>query len=250
MRPLCNRELVDTSNIRPQNGRPFPLRDYRFCLIAAVYFECIRRRFYSDINDAAINALQRSAPKLSAAKVLSLPQFFIVFFALVSFGVAFVKWPIPSLIFLNSLVTFYFIFAIFFRFYLMLVGAKRIPQTELPGNENDQNLPIITILLPLYNDAESLPSLTAAIEALDYPDEKKDVKLLLEEDDHKTQLEAERLGLNKHYDVLLIPDGGPKNKTKGLQFWHAFSARRIYRNLRCRRSTGKGSAAQSCSGLA
>ena len=51
----------------------------------------------------------------------------------------------------------------------------------------DHELPIYTIICPLYREAGVVDNLVAAIRALDYPPEKLDVKLVLEADDHETR---------------------------------------------------------------
>ncbi len=49
----------------------------------------------------------------------------------------------------------------------------------------DYELPIYTIICPLYREARVVGNLVAAIRALDYPPEKLDVKLVLEADDQR-----------------------------------------------------------------
>ena len=49
---------------------------------------------------------------------------------------------------------------------------------------------------------------------LDYPHEKLDVKLLLEEDDLETINAVKALDLDPMYDVIIVPDGKPKTKPR------------------------------------
>jgi cellulose synthase/poly-beta-1,6-N-acetylglucosamine synthase-like glycosyltransferase len=80
----------------------------------------------------------------------------------------------------------------------------------------------VTVLLPVHDEAEGLPMLAVAMQALDYPREKLDIKLLLEASDQATIAEARRLGLEDIFDCLVVPDCAPKTKPKachwGLQF--------------------------------
>ncbi len=52
---------------------------------------------------------------------------------------------------------------------------------------SDFDLPVYTVLVPLYREAEMLPQLIDGINRLDYPRRRLDVKLLLEEDDDDTR---------------------------------------------------------------
>jgi cellulose synthase/poly-beta-1,6-N-acetylglucosamine synthase-like glycosyltransferase len=48
------------------------------------------------------------------------------------------------------------------------------------------SLPVYTVLIPAFREPESIGQLLAAIDALEYPVDRLDVKLLLEGDDHET----------------------------------------------------------------
>lgn len=78
----------------------------------------------------------------------------------------------------------------------------------------DQDLPVYTILLPVYREAAILRQLVRGIEALDYPTSKLDVKLLLEEDDTETRAAAAAMDLPPWFDVVVVPDGHPKGKPR------------------------------------
>ena len=58
----------------------------------------------------------------------------------------------------------------------------------------DADLPIYTLLIALYDEAEAAGQLAAAIRSLDYPLDKLDVKLLIEAGDEVTEaaLRAQR----------------------------------------------------------
>lgn len=101
--------------------------------------------------------------------------------------------------------------------WLLLLAAKPLPGTpvaELPADP--YILPMVTILLPLYHEAKVLPQLVAAIEALDWPKGRLDVKLLLEEDDTDTLERARQMRLPGHWEVFILPDIGPRTKPKAL----------------------------------
>lgn len=97
----------------------------------------------------------------------------------------------------------------------MFTHLKGFPDTEfLP----DADLPVYTILVPLYMEAEVLPGLVEHLKRLDYPAEKLDVKLLLEESDPATIAAADALELPPSFKVVRVPEGYPKTKPKACNY--------------------------------
>lgn len=86
----------------------------------------------------------------------------------------------------------------------------------LPTDLEDKDLPVYSILVPLYREAIMIPRLVAALRALDYPPEKLDIKLILEADDRETQAAVEALGLPPGFEVIIAPESGPRTKPKAL----------------------------------
>ena len=81
----------------------------------------------------------------------------------------------------------------------------------------------MTVLLPLFDEADCLPQLATAMAALDYPKDKLDIKLVLEERDAATRAEAARLGLADKFDVIVVPASAPQTKPKACNFALAFA---------------------------
>ena len=174
--------------------------------------------FGGDIDLAAIDGLASTRPGESANRLLSKQQIALFAGILSVFAAAAWRWPLAVFTGFNIFVTLYFISAIFFRVWLLLIGRK-IPVDEPPQKRiADVQLPVITILLPLYRDAAALPALAQAIDRLDYPAHKKDVKLLLEEDDPETVAEVRKLGLDRRYEIVTIPPLGPRTKPKACNY--------------------------------
>ena len=219
---LINEALVTRAQAGEANGKPFPLHLNRF-VRAGRFQRLLFSRFVDDLRDAATFGLNRTHPRDSARRLLSTGQQFAAALMLAGLAAVFLQWPIAALIGLNVFATAYFICVIGFRLYLLFLSRASSTQAQAraggpTADRPDQDLPTITILLPLYNDAALLPALSHAVDRLDYPAEKKDVKLLLEEDDAATIREAERLGLDKRYDMLRIPAGAPRTKPKACNY--------------------------------
>ena len=79
---------------------------------------------------------------------------------------------------------------------------------------NDADLPVYTILVPLYREAEVVTKIVRHIADLDYPSDKLDVKMLLEPDDPETLAAIEMTGLPEFCEVIVCPQSLPKTKPK------------------------------------
>ena len=84
------------------------------------------------------------------------------------------------------------------------------------------DLPTYTILVPAYNEPEVVGDLIAAMRAIEYPADKMQVLLLLEEDDAVTIEAALAAGVDEVVSILKVPAADPRTKPKacnyGLQF--------------------------------
>jgi cellulose synthase/poly-beta-1,6-N-acetylglucosamine synthase-like glycosyltransferase len=76
------------------------------------------------------------------------------------------------------------------------------------------DLPMYSILVPLYHEAAMLQQVVDGIALLDYPADRLDVKILLEEDDWETRSAALALALPAHFELLTVPEAGPKGKPR------------------------------------
>ena len=80
---------------------------------------------------------------------------------------------------------------------------------------SDYDLPVYTVLVPLYREAEMIPQLIDGINQLDYPRRKLDVKILLEEeDDGDTRKALLDHGVPSWFEVIIVPDDGPQGKPR------------------------------------
>ncbi len=81
-----------------------------------------------------------------------------------------------------------------------------------------QNLPMVTIFLPVHNEGPTLKTLVDALQRIDYPPEKLDLKFLVEEDDQATQSVLHTLDLPPHFEIILIPVSHPRTKPKAMNY--------------------------------
>ncbi|WDI30022.1 glycosyltransferase family 2 protein [Hyphococcus flavus] len=180
------------------------------------------QRYYSQFPDAlsqlCISSLKENRPQDSAFRLLSQNQAIGAAFLFSVSAILAIYMPVAAFILLNVFTTAYFLCAIAFRVWLLALSKDSPVGVFKPIGIQDVDLPVITILLPLYKDAEALPTLISSIDLLDYPDDKKDIKLLLEKDDPETLQEAIRLGLDRRFQLIVTPDLGPKTKPKACNY--------------------------------
>jgi len=179
-----------------------------------VFRRALSTRFEHEIADASRHALLRAAPEATAFRLFTDSQNAVCALMLLTSIGLLIAAPATVLIFLNVVFTVYFLVVIFFRAYLTIIaftpGDAQTTFTPLP----DAALPVVTILLPVYDEAEGLPILVRAIRSIDYPADKLDIKLLLEADDEHTIREANRLGLDRLFDCVIVPNSEPRTKPK------------------------------------
>ena len=82
----------------------------------------------------------------------------------------------------------------------------------------DDELPTYTVLVPVYREAEVLARTVRALEMIDYPRERLDIKLLAEADDEDTLAAARGLVTNLRLELVLVPAEGPRTKPKACNF--------------------------------
>ena len=90
---------------------------------------------------------------------------------------------IRLLVFINFLFTLFYVVHSLYKLLLITMSARAAREIVVSEEEvealDEAALPVYTILVPLYRETESLPKLVKALEELDYPADKLDIKLLL-----------------------------------------------------------------------
>lgn len=90
--------------------------------------------------------------------------------------------------------------------------------------------PTYTILCPLYKEAHVIPQFVEAMSRMDYPKDKLQVMLLLEEDDNATIVAARSLNLPSFVEIVIVPDSSPKTKPKACNYG-LLKARGVYTTI-------------------
>ena len=108
-------------------------------------------------------------------------------------------------------------------FYLILTlyklrlaaASARVPKSAGAGRATVVgDWPIYSILVPMYKEPEVVPQMVRGLAALDYPLERLDVQLLLEEDDAATIAAARSTPMPPGFRVTIVPPSFPRTKPK------------------------------------
>lgn len=88
---------------------------------------------------------------------------------------------------------------------------------------NDKDLPVYSILCPLYRESHIIPHFLEAIEKISWPKSKLDVILLLEEDDKESVEAVKKMKLPSYVRSIVVPDSMPKTKPKACNYGLGFA---------------------------
>ncbi len=171
------------------------------------------------VHRATLDLWER-APELSARVILSWPQWVALYAAIALWSAAVWFWPEISLLATNAAVTFFLVSAFLLRVVLVWRARRRraAQQRHRDLTLEDKDLPVYTILVPLYRDAAVVPVLARALRRLDYPRGKLDIKLILEDDDLETVEACKQAGLEANVELIRVPPGHPRTKPKALNY--------------------------------
>lgn len=138
--------------------------------------------------------------------------------ALGIFVIAFIISPLNSIRVVITVLSLVYLLDLLFCCFLVFRALHKDPLISIGRNEieklDDNNLPIYTVLCPLFREEKVLPQFINSISRLNYPKDKLQVILLLEECDTATIKAAQSLLLPKYFEVVIVPHGSPQTKPR------------------------------------
>jgi cellulose synthase/poly-beta-1,6-N-acetylglucosamine synthase-like glycosyltransferase len=125
--------------------------------------------------------------------------------------------PLPVLIGFVGLVTALYFVNGLYKVWLLVRGDHAQAHTSAaPTAVADRDLPLYTILVPLYHEGTILPSLIERLQKLDYPTDRLEVLLLVELEDDETQRALANARPPAHMHPIVMPAGQPRTKPRAL----------------------------------
>lgn len=146
--------------------------------------------------------------------------FLLAIVAAAFFGI--LKRPYETAVSIIAVLSTIYFLDVLFNLYVVLKSLHFPPELTVSDEElhglRDADLPVYSVLCPLYKEAKVVPQFVEAMQAMDWPHEKLDVQLLLEEDDVDTIAAAKRMNLPEYIRINIVPDAQPKTKPKASNF--------------------------------
>jgi cellulose synthase/poly-beta-1,6-N-acetylglucosamine synthase-like glycosyltransferase len=172
--------------------------------------------------ELSIHGLERRAPELSARRILSSAQRRLFLLALLLVTTLLVLALPVAAIALVAFGTALYVATFLGWLQLTMAALKRPAIVSVSDAEAysiaDDDLPIYTVLVPAYKEPEVIHRTIAALEALVYPTDRLDIRLLLEEDDLET-IEAVRAAAPPpHMQLVVVPVAQPRTKPKACNY--------------------------------
>ncbi|HSO01649.1 MAG TPA: glycosyltransferase, partial [Gaiellaceae bacterium] len=184
--------------------------------------DLLQRTYAQRYVRVATTELLNRLPEESAYQVLSRAQKLVFSLAALAFVLVLVYDPVATLVVFNvASIAFYTGFSLYkFKLIYDALGHDlELPVSAAELEELDERtLPVYTILVPLYREANVVDRLIPAIARLDYPRSKLDVKLIVESDDAETREALRRANLPPHFKLVVVPDSQPKTKPKACNY--------------------------------
>ncbi|MFA9288657.1 MAG: glycosyltransferase [Weeksellaceae bacterium] len=134
------------------------------------------------------------------------------------------NWKITVLIFMGLITVIYFL-DLLFNLFLIIKSLVKSPEITVTEEEIAavKEWPLYTIFCPLYKEWQVVQHFVEAIGKMDYPKDKLQVQLLLEEDDTETINHVKEYKLPSYFQVIIVPDTKPKTKPKACNYGLKFA---------------------------
>jgi glycosyltransferase XagB len=193
--------------------------EVRFAAVTGLDIDvAVMHGFRGLVLEEASLGLWRRDENRSARTVLSRGQRWFLGGALVVLVVLAVLQPRAVLIGLSAAVGAAFLVSVGFKFFICLSGVRFERYETVTAADvaalRDVDLPVYTVLVPVYREANVVGDLVANLGALDYPPAKLQILLLLEEEDDETRDAAKAARPPQTITFVTVPAGQPQTKPK------------------------------------
>lgn len=174
----------------------------------------------------AVHGLRENDP-MASASVAFLPWQRNSLLAIAAVAIACVVFaPLATLIVVMAACTIGYTAVLLDRLVIFTRGMSRdailTVDDETARTFPEDELPPYTILVPAYGEPEVVGDLIAALNGLDYPRDRMQALLLLEEDDSPTIEAARAAGIgtagSEHITIVLVPAADPRTKPKACNY--------------------------------
>lgn len=171
---------------------------------------------------ATVDALFEARPDFSARTVLTGRQGFWA--GAMTSGVIALLLGAPAIAVnvLHLTLSLLYLAALCLRMAALVHGRRfrraRQRPAALPVVSGEEPLPVYTVMVALYREAEVAAQLIGSLERLDWPRARLDIKLVCEADDIETLSAIRALDPPRHFEIVEVPPMVPRTKPKALSY--------------------------------
>ena len=168
----------------------------------------------------ATNGLRNVAPHLSVHSGLTRAQRYVIIGAVLVSAASLFLVPLVAGVILLSIATTFYCAVIALRLALIVLSVRQPHDYagDFARSIPDHELPFTSVLVPAYKEPEIVANLVRALDTLDYPRDRLEVLLVLEEDDYETIEAAEAEIRDSAICIVTVPAGEPRTKPKALNY--------------------------------
>ncbi|KKS98107.1 MAG: family 2 glycosyl transferase [Candidatus Gottesmanbacteria bacterium GW2011_GWA2_43_14] len=160
--------------------------------------------------------------KQSAIATLTFPQLMFLAVIFIIFAAGLLFNPLGLLKLTVAIISSVYFIDVIFNLFLLSKSLKKDIEIKISSDELRQldvtNLPLYSILCPLYREAHLIPQFVKSLDQLDWPKDKLEVVLLLEADDSETIDKVRQIKLPGYIRSEIVPESEPKTKPKACNY--------------------------------
>ncbi|MDD5055108.1 MAG: glycosyltransferase [Candidatus Peribacteraceae bacterium] len=126
---------------------------------------------------------------------------------------------LSAILTLSASVSVIYLSLIIFKAWIVLTARRKKPlhaSAQAIRSIREEDLPVYTVIIPLFREAPVIAQVLASLSRINYPPDKLDIIITLEEYDRETREAIRQAHPPKHFRTLILPNVEPKTKPKAL----------------------------------
>ena len=161
-------------------------------------------------------------PGETAFQRITLQQSLILLLGILGFILGLIlNWHTTIIVFI-AVLTFLYFADLLFNLYLITRSFTNPAEIKVTTEEikfiPDHIWPSYTVFCPLYKEWQVVPQFVKSMSKLDYPKDKLQVMLLLEQNDTETINQIKKFDLPSYFEIVIVPPSFPKTKPKACNY--------------------------------
>lgn len=171
---------------------------------------------------ASVSGLADRVPLLSARNTVSKQQRNFLISLLITFVVGLVLDARITIIVIVAWSTLSYVVSVVYRA-MLFTRSSKTEAVEIVTDEEaltvpDGELPFYTVMIPAYREASVILKLIQNLTDMEYPRDRLEILLLVEEDDDETLEALRKVNAPPQFRLVIIPPSEPRTKPKALNY--------------------------------